>query len=323
MSIDTSITRSFDLSYPIILAPMGNVAGGRLAAAVSNIGGLGMVGGGYGDIKWLRRELDIVTAETGRGWGVGFITWCLTEQALDAALAYKPTAIMLSFGDPRPWAGRIKEAGASLICQVQDLETAEEARAAGADVLVAQGTEAGGHAGSRSTLPLVPAILHVAEETPVIAAGGIADGRGLAASLMLGAAGVLMGTRFYATYESLAYPAVKKRLVAGSGDATVRTRVFDIVRGYDWSARYTGRALTNAFVRSWHQHENELIGHLDNEAKTFEKALAAADTDIMMVWSGECIDLIQELSHAADIVTSVGRQAEELLNSAPSLVKVS
>jgi len=321
MPIDTRITRSFDLSCPVVLAPMGNVSGGKLAAAVSNAGGLGMVGGGYGDIKWLRRELDIVTAETGRSWGVGFITWCLTGQALDVALAHEPAAVMLSFGDPQPWADRIKSAGARLICKVQDLETAKQALAAGADILVDQGTEAGGHAGSRSTLPLVPAIVDAARETPVIAAGGIADGRGLAAALMLGAAGVLMGTRFYATFESLAYPAVKKRLVAGSGDATIRTRVFDIVRGYDWPAGYTGRALVNDFARSWHLRETELINQLGTETSKFEQALATADTDIMMVWSGECIDLVRVLDHAADIVTSVGRQAEERLNSVALLVK--
>lgn len=320
MSINTYITRSYDLSYPVILAPMGGVSGGRLAAAVSNAGGLGMVGGGYGDIKWLKRELNIVTAETDRSWGVGFITWCLSHEALETALRYEPSAIMLSFGNPQPWAKRIKKAGIQLICQVQDLKSARLAKEAGADILVAQGTEAGGHGGTRSTLPLVPAIIDAIENIPVIAAGGVADGRALAASLMLGASGVLMGTRFYATHESLAHPSVKKRLISGEGDATIRTQVFDIVRGYDWPVPYTGRALTNDFLESWHGRENELLGSIDAEAKTFKKALMAADTDIMMVWSGECIDLIRELGDAADIVSSIGKQAEDLLNSGPALV---
>lgn len=113
----------------------------------------------------------------------------------------------------------------------------------------------------------------------------------------------------------------KKRLISGEGDTTVRTRIFDIVRGYDWPIQYTGRTLTNDFTRVWNGREDELLESIDVEAKKFNKALLAADTDIMMVWSGECIDLIRELAHAADIASSIGRQAEDLLNSGTTFVK--
>ena len=136
--------------------------------------------------------------------GVGFITWSMARRPklLDMVLERRPPAVMLSFGDVRPHADKIKSVGSLLICQVQTLEQAKDAVANGADVLVAQGAEAGGHGISRSTFPFVPAVVDDAPDTPVAAAGGIADGRGLAAALMLGADGVLVGTRFYASHEA-------------------------------------------------------------------------------------------------------------------------
>ena len=159
---------------------------------------------------------------------------------------------MLSFGDPRPHAAVIKAAGCRLICQVQDLASARLAREAGADLVVAQGTEAGGHGGTCATLPLVPAVLDAVDPIPVLAAGGIADGRGLAAALALGAQGALIGTRFYASDEALGSPRAKQSIVEGSADGTQRTTVFDIVRGLDWPAGTNGRALRNPFMARWH-----------------------------------------------------------------------
>ena len=193
--IVTALTEMFGLQHPIVLGPMGSVSGGHLAAAVSNAGGLGLVGGGYGDPAWLRTELSRVKAETSRPWGVGLITWSIDRSVLDLALSYRPDAFLLSFGDPRPYAPAIKSAGCKLICQVQDVEQARVARDAGADLIVAEGTEAGGHSGARATLPLVPAVVDAVTPIPAVAAGGIADGRGLAASLMLGAHGALSRRR--------------------------------------------------------------------------------------------------------------------------------
>ena len=248
MTIRTELTERFGLKYPIFLAPMGTISGGRLAAAVSNAGALGMVGGGYSDPAWMRSELSEAASESKRPWGVGLITWHATREIVELALQYKPDVFMLSFGDPRPYVSTIKAAGCALVCQVQDVVDARAVKEAGADIIVAQGTEAGGHGASRATLPLVPAVVDAAKPTPVLAAGGIVEGRGLAAALMLGAEGVLMGTRFYAATEASGHERAKERIVAAGGGNTQRTRVFDLVRGHEWPEAYTGRALRNTFL---------------------------------------------------------------------------
>ena len=292
---------------------MGGVSGGRLAAAVSNAGGLGLLGGGYGDPAWMRNELSVVKAETARPWGVGLITWHATNEIVELALSYEPHAFMLSFGDPRPYAPAIKAAGCALICQVQDVEDARSAKAAGADFIIAQGTEAGGHGASRATLPLVPAVVDTVAPTPVLAAGGIVDGRGLAAALMLGAQGVLMGTRFYAANEALGHQRVKEYIIAAKGSDTRRTRVFDIVREYEWPEPYTGRALRNAFLERWDGREEELVAALDTEIPNFQAAVEAGDVDTAMVWASEAIDLISEVAPADELVKRISTEAESCL----------
>ncbi|MQA88408.1 MAG: nitronate monooxygenase [Streptosporangiales bacterium] len=307
----------FGLEHPIAQAPMAGVSGGRLAAAVSNAGGLGLVGGGYGDPEWMTPQLSLAAEEARRPWGVGLITWRASHELLDFVLGHRPSAVMLSFGDPAPYAAAIEAAGARLICQVTDLREAEEAAACGADVIVAQGTEAGGHGGGRSTLPLVPAVVDAVAPVPVLAAGGIADGRGLAAALMLGAHGVLLGTRFYASHEALGHPRVKQRLVEATGEQTERTRVFDAARGLTWPAAYTGRALRNAFLRRWTGHEDELRDN-QPEQQAFRGAVADGDTETAMVWASEGVDLISGLERAEDLVTQIGAEAEKLLQTAPT-----
>ena len=268
MTLRTRLTEKLGIKHPVLLAPMGNIAGGQLAAAVSEAGGLGLIGGGYGDEDWLEREF---AAAGNQRVGCGFITWSLAKKPhlLDLVLAHQPAALMLSFGDPRPFASRIEAAGTLLICQVQSRDHVLQALNSGSKIIVAQGTEAGGHGGGRSTLPLVPAVVDLvarrAPEAMVVAAGGIADGRGLAAALALGAEGVLVGTRFYATVESLGHENARARILASSGEDTVRTSVFDTVRGYQWPSGITGRALRNDFAERWHGHERELTAALDSE----------------------------------------------------------
>ena len=317
MAITTAITKLLRISHPVLLAPMDLVSDARLTKTVSTAGGLGILGGGYGDEQWLARELGLL-AESGMQYGVGFITWSMARnpRLLDLALERKPAAIMLSFGDVRPFVDPIKRAGALLICQIQSLAMAKEALDCGADILVAQGTEAGGHGVSRGLMTLLPEVVDAAGgNVPVVAAGGIADGRGLAAVLMLGAAGILMGTRFYATQESAAVQAAKDRVCSATGDDTLRSIVFDISRRNVWPAPFTGRCLRNAHLDRWFGREIELLRHQEMEAARYAQARTAGDFEIAAVIAGEASGLIHDIPSARDVIENVVRDASTLLSS--------
>jgi nitronate monooxygenase len=314
MALSTAFTRLFGVRHPIALAPMGGSAGGALAAAVSRGGGLGLVGAGNGDRQWLDRELSLVASATDQPWGVGFLTWAIDAGAVRHALAYAPRAVMLSFGDPSPYAESIRQAGAALIIQATDLAEARQAVELGADVIVAQGTEAGGHGArrGRSTLPFVPLVADLAAPIPVLAAGGIADGRGLAAALALGAAGALIGTRFQATTEALVDPAISKAILDGRGEDTERSNVLDIVRGSQWPSRYTARTLNHPHLDRWRGREAELAG--DTQAtRDYQDDVERGAVPPLPVWAGEAVDLITDLPAAADLVTTLAAQAEQAL----------
>jgi len=313
--VATGFTALLGIRHPIMLAPMDIVAGGRLTKAVSDAGGFGVLGGGYGkDEAWLRRELD-VAGDVAR-IGVGFITWSVAQniRSLDIVLERHPKALMLSFGDPAPHAERARSRGIVVICQVQTVAMAREAVAKGADIIVAQGAEGGGHGVSCATLPLVPAVVDaVGHQVPVVAAGGIADGRGLAAALALGAQGVLMGTRFYAADEALAHPTALRRIVEAEGSETIRSILFDLARRNVWPAPFTGRALQNAFSRRWASRERELLQQSEAEGAWYVAAREAGDFETAAVIAGETVGLIHEVLPAAEIVRRTIEEAQSVL----------
>ena len=323
MAISTRLTERLNITHPVIGAPMDGIAGGKLAAAVSDAGGLGMLGGGYSDdAAWFEREFR---AAGNHAVGCGFITWALRgkPELFEAVLARKPKAIFLSFDDPEPFASRARAQGIVLFCQLQTRADAERALDCGVDVLVAQGTEAGGHGGTRATFTLVPEIADLiakrAPATLLCAAGGIADGRGLAAALMLGADGVVVGTRFWACAEALVPASLQSAALAAGGDATVRQKVLDIVRGRAWPARYTGRVLRNDFVREWLGREDELSADKSQQSARYEAAARAADPGIAATIVGECIGLIDAIEPARAIVERMVAEAERLLARGPEL----
>jgi nitronate monooxygenase len=318
MAIVTALTRLLGIAQPIILAPMGAVAGGRLAAAVTRAGGLGLLGPGYLGPDWIEREF---AAAGNAPVGIGFITWHLARhpEQLESALAHKPPAVMLSFGDPSAFVPAIKASGAKCLAQVQSVSDAILAANAGADVIVAQGSEAGGHGARRGGFALLPAVVDAVAPLPVVAAGGIADGRGLAAALMLGASGVLIGTRFFASEEALGSAAAKQRLVEGRGDETLRTTIFDMVRKIDWPKPYDGRALANDFTRRWHGRETDLAARVEEENARYLAAAEKADTSTAVVWAGEGVDLIQRIEPAEAILQRVAAEAQRLLHGGPGL----
>ncbi len=315
MPISTPLTTLLGVRHPILSAPMDVIAGARLTRAVSEAGGFGILGGGYGERSWLEAETAKLKKFSGV-FGIGFITWSLAKQPelLDIALAAKPRAIMLSFGDPKPFAPRIKSAGASLICQVQNEAMAQQALDAGADILVAQGSEAGGHGASRTTIDVVPAIIDlVAGRVPVAAAGGIADGRGLAAMMMLGASGVLLGTRFYASVECDGAEEAKQRICAATSGNSVRGIIFDLSRNNVWPAPFTGRCLINDHARRWIGREVELLQNVKQVAADYAVAKAAGNFDIAAVIAGEAVGLIHDIPTVAEIVGRIVTEAEQIL----------
>lgn len=314
--IETRLTRAFGLDCPIVLAPMAMAGGGALAAAVSRAGGLGLIGGGYGDVDWI--DAEFAAAGTA-AVGAGLITWRLSDmpEALPAVLAHQPRALFLSFGDPAPHAAAVHEAGAALICQVQTMADARAAVAAGATVLAAQGSEAGGHGARRATMTLVPEVADfLAAEAPevmLLAAGGIADGRGLAAALMLGADGVLMGSRFWASAESRVPDGLVQAALAADGDATLRTKSVDVARGFDWPERFDIRVVGNGFTDRWH---GDLPGlHADAAARAaWSEAMARGDARIGNAIAGEAVGLIHDRPPAAEIMARVMAEADVMLN---------
>jgi len=233
MHLKTRLTEKLGIEHPILLAPMNVLAGGKLAAEVSIAGGLGIIGGGYGDPDWLEQQF---AAAGNARVGCGFITWSMARnpKLLDQVLAKQPAVLMLSFGEVEPHASRIKARGVPLICQVQGMRYLREAVDAGADIIVAEGCEAGGHSGHRGLFTLVPeAADYLAKRSPdtvLVAAGGVGDGRGLAAALMLGAEGVLVGTRFVASQESEAPEGFRQAIIRADGDSTMKSTSVDIAR---------------------------------------------------------------------------------------------
>lgn len=322
MRLETLLTRKLAIRHPLLLAPMDIVSDGNLAAAVTEAGGFGILGGGYGDEAWLTRELDVLAARSVR-FGVGFITWSMAQKPklLDLVLERKPVAVMLSFGDTAPFIDRIHAAGVLAICQVQSMAIAHEALAAGADILVAHGTEGGGHGASRSMSTLVPEIVDmVADRAIVVASGGIADHRGLAAALMLGASGAVVGTRFYASTEAAGADAAKERIKAAVGDDAIRSIVFDISRRTVWPAPFTGRCLRNAHLDAWYGRELDLLRRQDSEANKYAAARSAGNFDVAAVIAGESAGLVHDIVPARQIVERIVEGAASLLHGGPARV---
>lgn len=321
MAVKTRLTERLGVKHPVLSAPMAFVAGGKLASAVTRAGGLGLIGGGYGDAEWLDKQFR---AAGNTPVGCGFITWSLANapQLLEQVLEFKPSCIFLSFGDPRPFATKIAAAGVLLISQIQTIEGAKGAIDAGAGLIVAQGSEAGGHAAIRSTFPLVPEVADLianrSPDTLLCAAGGVADGRGLAAALMLGADGVVVGSRFSACEEALVFPGWHDALLSANGDGTVQTSVVDIARKRDWPAPYKIRVLENDLVRRWQNRQDEMREVQLEEAVRYQDAAEKGDTHNYGVIVGENVGLISSIEPAAAVLERMIAEAATLLQSASS-----
>nr|WP_194946198.1 nitronate monooxygenase [Mycolicibacterium malmesburyense]CRL78508.1 oxidoreductase, 2-nitropropane dioxygenase [Mycolicibacterium malmesburyense] len=300
------------LEVPIVNAPMGGTAGGALAAAVSRAGGLGMIGmGSSATAAALAAELPHVSGLEAPV-GIGLVHWVTIAQPdlLDVALAAKPALLAVSFGDDWSWVCRAHDAGVPVAAQVADVGSARRAADAGVDVIVARGAEGGGHGEARvGTLPLLAEVLD-AVEVPVLAAGGIASGRALAAVLAAGASGAWIGTAFTTCLEATTSAAARDALLGAEADQTVTTRVFDIALGYPWPATLPERVLRNEFVDRFDGRE-DLV---DAEARAALAAAATAeDYRMAPVNAGQGVGMVRETGSAAGVVDRLCSEAESLL----------
>lgn len=311
----------FGLTYPVMSAPMGMHSGGRLAGAVSAAGGLGSFGGTHAvnGPDWIGAEIATIRAVTDKPFAIGFITPFIPmfEPLFEASLdgSDRPAAIAFSFSDPQPWIDRAKRAGAATMCQVQTLDDAAHAVDAGTDVLVVQGAEAGGHTGSLGLLPFLATAAARWPDVPLLAAGGIADGRTLAAALTAGADGAWIGTAFMATPEAVEVAAATKELIiASDGGDTVLSRAYDIVSGLPWPAGISPRVRRNRFTDEWAGREMEL------QARRKEVAAEARDPDANMVLYGQSAAFVTAVRPAAEVLRTVCEEAESILRSRPSAI---
>lgn len=310
----TALTDLLGITVPLINAPMTPQAGGRLARAVSEAGAFGMVGIEEIDTEAeIAEQLAIMRDGRPVPFGIGLVAWVIEQrpELLDIAIAAHPNLISISFGDPAPHVPRLHEAGILVASQVQSRHWAEVALAADVDVLVAQGTEAGGHTGSVGTLPLLQIVLEMTER-PVVAAGGIASGRGLAAVLAAGAVGAWVGTPFLLAEEARNSPRARDRIMQSDETQTLYTSVYDRLQDKSWPEEFRARALRNPFGEAWTGREEEL-GEGSEARESFSRAKAAEDYDVAHVYAGQSVGLLDAVSPAATIVARIETQAYELL----------
>ncbi len=309
--LSTPWSRRMSLRVPILNAPMGGVAGGRLAAAVTAAGGLGMVGmGSAGSTSALRAELPHVHGT----FGIGLVDWVIRQEPelLDAALTAQPMLISVSFGTDLSWVERVRDAGIATATQVYNSVEAQRAQDAGIDLLVARGCEGGGHGDATiGTLPLLDAVLDIAS-VPVLAAGGIASPRSLAAVLAAGASGAWLGTVLSGSPEALTSDASRRALVAARETDTTNTRVFDIVRGLPWAKRFPSRVLHNDFVARWSGREDALADDPDAQDE-LDAAVAADDRRTAPVDAGQGVAMVTDIAPVGEVIDRLCDGAEKLL----------
>jgi nitronate monooxygenase len=315
--LQTRFTELLGLINPIMSAPMSNHSGGQLAAAVSRVGGLGTFGGSnaFGP-DWLRQQIALIRSQTDRPFGVGFITQLIETDPtnFEIVLEERVPVIVFSFTDPQPWLSRAKDAGAVTICQVQSAELAELAMQAGADVLLAQGNEAGGHTGQMNLLPLLVDLVERYPEAPVLAAGGITSGRALAAVLAAGAQGASLGTALLATPEAAEVPeAFKERIVLSDGQDTAFTRFYDLLGNTPWPEGMAGRVYRNRLVREWDGRDADILAHREELASDAAAARARQDPEMSSVYMGQGAGQVEDIRPAAEVVREICEGAEGVI----------
>ena len=318
----TRICELVEIEHPIINAPMAGTANAELAAAVSEAGGFGLIGCvSSAGPEELRIQIRAVRERTDRPFGVGFISsFPGLDDLVKVALEERVTAVSHSFADPTAYVPAAHEAGIKVLGQVQKVSPAKRVALAGVDAITAQGTEAGGHTGHNGTLPMVPAVIDVAGDIPVIAAGGIADGRGLAAVLMLGAEGAWIGTRFVASAESAREEWMKDHIVQASSDDTILTKAYDLTSEAAFPLDVGDRVLSNEFTREWHGRDAEVVRNRAELQRRVAAGVQARDAGVANILAGTAVGLFSSIEPAGVILRRIVEEAEAILNMRPSEV---
>jgi nitronate monooxygenase len=314
----TRITELFKVIYPIMSAPMSNHSGGRLAAAVSSAGGLGSFGGiNSAGPDWVREQVRHIRSQTDQPFGVGFISHFIPDwpENFEVVLDERVPVIAFSFADPQPWLTMAKQAGAITVCQVQSLEGASAAVAAGTDVLVVQGNEAGGHTGTMNLLPFLGRILERFPHIPVMASGGISSGRTLAAVLAAGAEGAWVGTALLATPEAVEVPdSFKECIVKSDGQDTTFTRLYDLIGDSPWPQGIAARVYCNRFVQMWDGRDEEIQNRREGLASDTAAGWARQDPEVASVYMGQSAASVASIRPVKDVLQDICVQAEQILH---------
>jgi NAD(P)H-dependent flavin oxidoreductase YrpB (nitropropane dioxygenase family) len=321
--IHTRVCELFGIEHPILLGPMGSATGAALAAAVSNAGGLGTVGCVGRTPDWIAQTAREIREKTDRPFGLNLLLFDADEAAMNAVFAARPPV----FSSAWPWPeqdlrglfSRAHGQGARVVHMVSGVPEALRAAQAGADAIVAQGTEGGGHVGLMGTMALVPQVVRAVAPVPVLAAGGIATGEGLAAALVLGADGVLVGTRFLATPEAPVADGFKKVILASDGHDTVLTEIPDIARGRVWPGAYS-RVVRNRLIETWAGREGELRAHRAEVGAAMVRAFQAGDAEEAPLFIGQDAGLIDAIVPAAELVARLVAEAEAALSRAAAAI---
>lgn len=318
----TALTTLLNIEHPIIQAGMGGGANPALVSAVSNAGALGSLSSIAMPPDMVRAAINETRNLTDRPFAVNIVTWAFTsnwQEIIDTVIEERPPVVTISFGDPIPACERCKAAGLQTILQVQDTAGLEAAIAARPGAIIVQGNEAGGHTGRRSTLSFATQALDLAGDIPIVIAGGIANGRGLAGALAMGAAGVVMGTRFKATHEFGGQPLHKDLIVASDGSNTLYDEINDLARGGLWPNHVTGRAIRNSFTAEWEGRREELAATVTAETPRAFFMSHMSEPEQQLNWAGEISGVISEVLPAAEVVQRTVAEATALLKRMNSI----
>jgi len=317
--LKTRLCDLFGIEVPIVLAPMGTCTSAELAAAVSNEGGLGGVGSLFRTTAAIKRDIDMVRKLTNRHFAVNHIPQCLDADAFRYTLEARPAVISFALGDPGDLVRQAHEVGSLVMLQVTTVAQALQAAERGVDVIVAQGGEAGGYCGDVSTMALVPQVVDAVAPIPVVAAGGIFDGRGIAAALMLGAAGVNLGTRFIATEEAPAPAEWKTAITGARSEDVIKAEVLNDISPLPGTAGFPTvlRSLHTEFLDEWSAKRDEARRERDRLRHEIVSTTQAGKPHATLLTAGQTAGGIREIVPVASLIRQLVAETEAALSSAP------